>query len=27
MEDEALCNIAGEFEESVGKLKYLFLFR
>lgn len=27
MEDEALCNIAGEFEESVGKLSYLFLFK
>lgn len=26
-DDEALCNIAGEFEESVGKLKYLFLFK
>lgn len=26
-DDEALCNIAGEFEEAVGKLKYLFLFK
>jgi hypothetical protein len=26
-DDEALCNIAGEFEESVGKLKYFFLFK
>lgn len=25
MEDEALCNMAGEFQESVGKLKYLML--
>lgn len=27
MEDEALCNLAGEFEESVGKLSYLFMFK
>lgn len=26
-EDEALENMAGEFEESVGKLSYLFLFK
>ena len=25
MEDEALINMSGEFQESVGKLKYLFL--
>lgn len=27
LEDEALENMAGEFEESVGKLSYLFLFK
>lgn len=27
MDDEALCNMAGEFEEAVGKLKFLFLFK
>lgn len=27
LEDEALSNMAGEFEESVGKLRYLFMFK
>lgn len=27
LEDEALSNMAGEFEESVGKLSYLFMFK
>lgn len=27
LEDEALSNMAGEFEEAVGKLSYLFMFK